>query len=389
MPHVDDIFLFTPELKRLMSAHRENSGQQLDSQIATQIAIKEAHFSPTANFTPDAFNQINALYYSQQDFAFYNRLGLARAFDDCPPLTRAIAYLMKSKATSQGKLDITELSIGAKAHAWVETANHLSDLEIHLTATDIKDPKYHFDKLDFIPQNLTIKYQIANMLNLSSVKLPANQDIIYCTYLFDTIWMRNDLHLIKGEDGQWFQQLFRVKVTELAPHRDRFVQQLKNAHSPTLLDRHDFEAIMIEHITVPFDIAAFEHGKQIKEVHEDKKPGFSLNFPGGLIESIQYLTKYLKPGGCFILGEIAAHAENQDIVMRPCEKTGLIARFQVEDYVLAKAILEALGYAVDIMTFDKLADKYLLKGWEGEYKIEDVKLINGNPNSCVVVITRK
>ena len=113
----------------------------------------------------------------------------------------------------------------------------------------------------------------------------------------------------------------------------------------------------------------------------------TINFPGGFINKVIELTKQLKDDGVMIVGEVAYHGNNPNIPVRTHEFSGRVAKYKVEDYFLASKILESIGYKVSILPFKNLAENYLEKGWENKARLRDVKLLNNNPNNCVMIIS--
>lgn len=340
------------------------------------------------DFTNDAPNILNFLYYSHPELAYNPSNGLAQIYNVCEPLISAISNLFDSLTKNKESIKVKEMCFGSKWNAWELISKNLIDKKINLTASDLNDPTKiipaNFNK----SKNLEIIGESCNLLNPIKEIVGAEKfDIIFSSYAFSSIWFKEDYHLTLKENGEITQTKMRTKLSENNINFSNLINELRSNQlkEPNI---KDFDLTVLEESVEKFEINNIKYMEIIDKEYVLNKQYKTFNYPGGLIKKVQELAKQLKEGGSIVIGDVAYHGGNPDVSVNTHEFSGRVAKYKVEDYFLASKILESIGYTVSILPFKNLAEEYLEKGWENKASLRDVKLLNDNPNNCIMLIRK-
>jgi hypothetical protein len=166
-------------------------------------------------------------------------------------------------------------------------------------------------------------------------------------------------------DGKWYRSLYRLKVDEWSPRREVLLQALRTgtglpSSGNIVQDARALEGIFVEEVMEETSRDQVPYADFLQA----RREGISINVPGGLIKRIcQAFERQLKPDGMFISMDVA-DIEPPDAAPLPANVSGLAARFKIEDYALARHILETEGYQVEFVRLSDLAERILEPGWE-------------------------
>lgn len=309
-------------------------------------------------YTNDALNKINSLFYSSVDKPFENT-GLADFFVKIEPIQIALAKKIE-ELIPKTTIRIKELGSGKNTSRWEIISKSdskrkwdviLSDFSTN-TLPDIirikrsKNFRFSTEKFDLLRpfKSLTEEEKV---------------DVILTTYGFDSIWFAEDVHLEKIKNV-WYRAKYKISP-------------LENAREIA-----DFQEIKIERKLEKVNLKNFEFGEHISEYYSHKN-NVIVNFPGGLIKKVSEAFKtQIAPGGVFIIGDMAVNNRQGRIIkdspngdpvyMKDFKTSGKVAKFKVEDYGLAKIILETKGFNVEL---ESVEDFIKNSGYEIPLEVKD------------------
>lgn len=293
-------------------------------------------------------NQINLLYYSKVKNAFEDG-GPANFFTHLEPIN--FAFFRKiEKLIPNGPVHLMELCSGGSPRRWENLREFDSKRTWDITLTDFST--------DFLPdieklktENLRFKTEKVNLLMHSEILKRVQDDrildVILVTYGFDSVWFPEDMHLEKI-NNVWFKANYLIEGDSSISLRMTREQ----------LEEKDFEKIEIIKKLEKINLNNLKYGKIIEERY-NHLDSVKVNFPGGLITKVQEAFKVLlKDSGIFISGDIAVddktgiiksdNANYPDIIMDDYITVGKVAKAKIEDYGIAKVILEMEGFKVDL-----------------------------------------
>jgi hypothetical protein len=144
------------------------------------------------------------------------------------------------------------------------------------------------------------------------------------------------------------------------------------------LQREDFQHISIKKKLIKVDIDLVQYGKVISDYYV-RKSKVDVNFPGGLIKKVvEAFETQITPGGAFIIGDMAVNGREgfvtnglpngKSLFMDDYMTSGEVAKFKVEDYGLAKVILESYGFDVELVTVEDFIKN---SGYEVPLSVKD------------------
>ncbi|MCH7641166.1 hypothetical protein IID22_03145 [Patescibacteria group bacterium] len=310
-------------------------------------------------YTNDALNKINSLFYSSVDEAFENT-GLADFFIKIEPIQIAIAKKIEElipkttiriKELGSGK-DLTRWEIISKQKSKRKWDVILSDFSAN-TLPDLKRIKKS-ENFRFSTEKLDLLRPFKRLTEKEKV------DVILTTYTFDSIWFAEDFHYEKLKN-KWYVTKYKVEVDE------------KNTKKLS-----DFKKIRIKKRLSKIKIEDEKYGDVISKYYSHKSK-VSINFPGGLIDKIkEAFEKQITKTGIFIIGDMAVDnrqgrisedSPNGDpLFMKDYATSGKVAKFKVEDYGLAKIILESEGFNVEL---ESVEDFIKNSGYEIPLEVKD------------------
>jgi hypothetical protein len=313
-----------------------------------------------------SINKFNKLFYSKVENAFVKGV-LADFFTKIEPVQYSLANLIV-KSVKKNPIRVLEIGCGPDTARWKMINDILNDKHLEVRLTDFSSNVLpDIGKLN----NAKHKYS-ASKLNLlrGLKKLPQSSkyDVIIATYVFDSIWFPEDAHYEKKSDN-WYKADYRVIIN------DSFLKKIQ-------LNIKDFNNIKIHKKLVKVDITSEKYGNIIKNYYKHIRE-LQINFPGGLIKKvIEAFENQLQNKGVFVIGDMAVasksgHTETttnneKPFYMEDYETSGKVAKFKIEDYGLAKLILEKKGFKVEL---DTVEDFIRNSGYEIPLHIRDHLII--------------
>ena len=294
------------------------------------------------SYSNTAINKFNYHFYSRVDDV-YKESGLADFFTKIEPIQIALAKKIE-KLINKQEISIIELGTGKDFSRWQIISRHANKKWV-VKLTDFTDNSLPMIKEVYQRRNIGFSAKKIDLLKpFITAREKDKVDAILATYVFDSIWFQKDLHLEK-KNGRWYQA--KYKLTGI------FTKKMSIP---------DFEKIKIEKRLEEVDVGKFEYGEIIAKYYANKK-NIRLNFPGGLIGKIvEAFKKQISPGGVFINGDMAVNDKKgfiprdtpsgKDYYMEDYFTSGKAAKFKLEDYGLAREVLESEGFKVELETVE-------------------------------------
>lgn len=338
-----------------------------------------------AGYTPDAVNAFNAAYYSTETVAFAPESRLANLYVMNRPLNFAIGRMIAQNASRplMAPTRIKELSCGSYLQQWRHRIAGLASeglQNMHVTFTDfVKLPVDAAPKISGVTCDTEAYSLFDDMPYLDESE---RYDAMMVTYGFDSVWLPEDMHVVRHED-KWYRTLYNVKVAEW--HHRYYDISLAILKGEALPDAHpsDFNNIFVERVLQEIDPVQHPYGFFLLGHDKD-----AFNFPGGLIKRVvNAFESQLKRGGVFVSCDSGDFGQPNPPSCRDVGITGVGARYHMDDYVLAKEILEAAyGLEVTLLTLPELAEGYLPPEWAAEATEDEFYSLAKNPTNGVMIV---
>jgi hypothetical protein len=174
--------------------------------------------------------------------------------------------------------------------------------------------------------------------NFPKLKPAEKHDVMLSTYTFDNLWLKDDLHLTKVNNA-WYSKLYQLDLSKTE-------KRIKNIKKGKKLNQQFFKDLRIKTKTTKINLSSVEHGAYVDEYYKNYKR-VSVNYPGGLIKTVvNSYNNQLKKEGIFITADIAT-ADNSKKT-KGFKSVNETIKIKIENYALAKYILEKLGYSVEL-----------------------------------------
>ncbi len=138
------------------------------------------------------------------------------------------------------------------------------------------------------------------------------------------------------------------------------------------------------------DISNEPYGEYISSEFEHHK-AVKVNFPGGMIKRIrEAFNNQISENGIFINGEVAVFEDSErDHALSAYGTSGDIGKYKVEDYLLAKRILEEeANLKVEIYSLNDFVDTFLESDWREHNEALQIKNIENTKSNCIMKIER-
>lgn len=305
-----------------------------------------------------AINRYNSLFYSKTQHPF-SESGLADFFTNTRFIQEALKTFIE-KNIDKKNIKILELGCGSDLSRWKTIISLPSTKNWEVTLTDFSK-KILPDVTTLQSKNFSFQTSEIDLLKPLCKQVENTFDVVLSTYTFDSVWGKEDIHLEK-RGKTWSYALYDLEV--IPKYRRTFSL---NDSKKTKYEIKDFEKIAITKQLLPLNIMHFKYGKIIHEYYK-QKTFVNINFPGNLIEKIdEFFAKSINRNGLFITGDIAVVEKTGKTTKRYSTDTvfgmddymtsGKVAKFKIEDYGLAKVILEEKGYKVDLMYLEEFLKK--------------------------------
>ena len=297
-----------------------------------------------STYSPNNINVFNELFYRYADLDLINEL--PNLFTELEMFNIALHKKITTEANSN-LIKITELASGKKMDRW-ETFMKLDKQSLRLrlkhSLRKWRVLLTDFDK-NLLPNPNTIKNtdnfkfvtDIYSLFNgLSKLKPDERHDVVLSTYTFDNLWLEDDLHLTKINNA-WYKNLYRLDLSKTK-------EGIKDLKKGKKLNRQFFMSLRIKTRRTKINISFLKHGTHINEYYKNYKQ-VSVNYPGGLITTVvNSYHNQLKRQGLFITADIATVGKSK--ITEGFKSVNETIKIKIENYALAKYILEKLGYTV-------------------------------------------
>jgi len=174
--------------------------------------------------------------------------------------------------------------------------------------------------------------------NLPKLKTDKKLDVILSTYTFDNLWLTDDLHLTKI-GNVWYKTLYKLDFSKIG-------KRLEDIEKGKELNKQFFEDLKVKTKLTKINLSSVKYGMHIEKYFKNYKE-VSVNHPGGLISTIvSSFNNQLRKQGLFITADIAIADSSKEI--KGYKSVNETIRIKIENYALAKYILEKLGFDVEL-----------------------------------------
>ncbi|MDQ3239690.1 MAG: hypothetical protein M3P33_04150 [bacterium] len=332
----------------------------IDAQALIEKSQNDFEYAVTKEFTADALNNINSLYYGSCVDAFAKKSSLATFFVKNRMGQYVLLKCMLDRISCP-TITIKELCCGAVYSRWQHFDKFLpTGRRMEAILSDFSDaiiPKNDIDCLNL--NNVSFAYESYN-LKESLVETDKKVDVMFVTYGFDSVWIEGDAMYVK-QNNEWFEIKYRVKVLPTSTNPELMLGYLRQGHTQDPVYLSDFDDVAIETIAQKVDILNVPYGLYVNRLYGSYAEA-RTNIPGGIIKRVQEaFDKQMKPGGIFVIGEVATYpikqGEEIDLTIVDYNTTGRVGKYKVEDFYLAEAILSDLGFKVEVLDMQKEAKK--------------------------------
>ena len=289
-----------------------------------------------STYSPYNINVFNELFY---------RFAEANLIDDLPDIlakldlfNEALCKKIVSVADSKG-IRVKELASGRSMDRWKTFMVEDGEYEWKVTLTDFD--KSLLPDLETVDSADNFKFatETCNLLDsFSELGNIEKYDVMLSSYTFDNLWFEGDFHLTKI-DGNWYQTLYKLDLSKVEGCFNEMKQGRK-------LDKEFFKGLGIRMKKERINLSLIKYGLQIDKYFKDNDH-VSVNFPGGLVSTtVSSFDNQLTKQGIFMTADIATVSECRKA--RNFESVNETIKIKVEDYGLAKFVLEKLGYEVEL-----------------------------------------
>jgi hypothetical protein len=347
----------------------------------------EGLFNPDFSF--DALNDLNQIYFALKG-SFSSAVGLSVILNNNLAINASIARVIDYHFPLTRKtVKIKELAYGQRENRWNVVGANVGHRNFDVTLTD-------FHELIELPSevtapNIKISHGLYNFLeDFEMVELEDKFDLILTTYGFDSIWQEGDIRYVKYHD-QWYRSSLRLRVLDWHRKKDRLIQSLLTGVPYEGMEVMDLEGIFIEEAVEKIDLSLEPFGEYIAAEFSSFQ-NVKVNFPGGLIQTVDdAFKKQLLQDGVFLIGDVAVFEESdRDSALKAYGISGTVARFKVEDYLLAKKILEkAYNYKVEIYSLDRFVSTYLGPDWENNFDEIEISNVKNTKSNCFMKVSAR
>lgn len=341
------------------------------------------------NFTTDALNDLNrALFALPADTAFGGS-GLSPFFVEIPSVQLALVHAIESHLTHRGRKPIRVLEIAAGVrNRWRHLTQTRSRFDVTLT--------------DFAPHILPLnaEREVGSNITLTTGAYDLNQnlqvshadggrfDVVLGTYAFDSVWLPGDRRYVKTKNGQWHVSSYRINVPDYFDAQEKAAVLValrtgvwENTEGLSLLGL--LKKLEIAERLEPVDMQQVPFGQEILQRY-DNLTTVEINFPGGLIQRVQEAFETtIASGGIFVIGDVAvindqcytelSGSSNHQLTRQYIKgyyTSGSAEKYNVQDFGLAKQILEAQGFRVSIYNAREYAMRFADREQRNQLQVE-------------------
>lgn len=316
----------------------------LSRQELLSICLADTSRTPNPRFTATAINRLNQMTFP----ADFNTIDLAGYFVGNDAVQRALAQTIES-AASNGRIRVKELATGQRSR-WERILGHARpdtrfDIELTDFSTGVLPSDAELATIDV--ERASVSRREYSLLKQFE-KLPQSErfDVLLTTYGFDSIWFAQDRRYVKINNA-WYQSKFRVRVHDAAQGLPTALRSPRKYE----VDPVGLQGAYVEEMLVPVDITKVPYGREVASRYAGIETA-GVNVPGGLIARVEEaFDRQLKPGGAFIIGDVALTTEDvpqraEGFYVPAFRVSGVVAKYKQEDYGLAAQVLRAKGFTV-------------------------------------------
>lgn len=333
----EDIVLFGPYLhgqptQRLWCPEDLRGNRVIENEEEAATLYDEL-MGDVDSFREDALNAYNDWFYHHKyspnlevlHNTFTENEVMVAAIGNC--ITEHKEYEMRVKIIMAGSSSAGMMSVIALQHPGIHFCTELSDFF---------DISLHQEMVS----NLRISVKNENILEgLELISSENRFDVMISTYGFDSVWMKGDAHYGCVE-GDWYRSVYRLHKVE---------ETSGDGKSP----------YVIETICLPIeDILTEQYGHFISKAYGGKRD-VAFNFPSGLITCVQKaFENQLHDEGVFVVGDIAHDYISETVIARGYEFLESGAMYKIEEYGLAVAVLQDLGFNAQLYSAKEFMSTY-------------------------------
>ncbi len=383
-------FLLNASLLDRIEVATANKGAALSQDELLEIAIDDDEGAVTSGFSSDAINAINATYYASS-VAFSKESQIADVYAMNITLNYTLGRLLLDVTGPRKSFRVKELACGWFPEHWQYIAEGMRQggaKRVLLTLTDFVQPTR--PRVLQRSRNIKLRTALYNVFDdMPSLPDKERLDAILATYTFDSVWLPEDARLTRI-DGQWYQSAYRLKVADWNPRREELLDALR-ARTPLRRGTpEDYMGIFVEELRQTVDIQAHPYGDIIARSSAD-----IVNVPGGLIRRVvNAFEAQLGSDGVFVCGDVMMFGlktlQGEECYMNVSELTGVVARYKVEDYAIARDVLqEQHGLRVEFVAFPELARRYLPEDWQAQVPAVERRDMRGLHGNTIMVVRRE
>ena len=390
-PGLQHKFYLTESLMGDIERATAELGRELSRTELLRLALANNDGAVTLDFRGDVINAINASFYASS-IAFLPETRPAPLFAGNRPLNYVIGALLTDKSHTIGRpLKIKELGSGGATAHWQDAAEGALSQgasSMDLTLTDFSEPPISDTEGSAA---LTLDSERYSLFE-AFPELPASErfDAVIGEYCLDSVWQPEDIHVVWA-GGQAYQQVYRVKVPDAHPRRNELLEALRSGQPLANPEPTDYDALFIETALEPLDLSQHPYGKYIERL---KGKVASHQFPGGLIKKVvEAFDNQLGEDGVFVSADTMdagiGEWRGSDAGI-PCHISGAAGRYKIENYWLAKQILEEVhGLHVELLRYPQLLTDYLSADQIVSYDQEHLDVLYNKCQGNGILIARR
>ena len=306
------------------------------------------HLTP---FSGGSLNTYNSLYFSKPESFFL----IPSSFNSNPALSYGVAQLISRELENAGSNPkVKELCAGLTwAPKWRLVAEALgSAKKLDLIVTDFIEPE--INRKEELGKIVNLRAERHNLLEAIETLEPQDKlDAVVAFYGFDSVWLPEDITLVKNPDSEWFECLYRVAIPDWHPNH----AAIKNAfetNDASDVSLEDFRYLIVERTLRPFPVEDHPELEAALERRMAPEQIFLLAVPLGLVrQTKEFFQRQLKEDGVLIIGEAGindpAFTQIQDVI-----DTGVAVKFKALDFCLCSDLLRSAGFEVEVHSAEDL-----------------------------------
>jgi len=286
-------------------------------------------------YSSDNINIFNELFYKYAKSKLINNLpNLFTKLD-------LFNVALHTKITEELNLDeikVIELAAGAKIDKWETFIEIDKRRKWNVFLTDFDKKLLPSIKTFKKVKNFKFRTSTHSLFDVfSKLSKSKKYDVMLSTYTFDNLWLKDDFHLTKV-GNVWHKNLYKLDLSKVK-------KSLECVGDGKRLEKQFFKDLSVKIKKEKIDIFSLKHGDLIDKYYKNFSNA-SVNYPGGLIKTVEEsFNNQLKKEGLFITADMAVIGNRNAKSFVSVNET---IKIKVENYSLAKFVLEKLGFNVEL-----------------------------------------